>query len=29
MVGSKDHTDTSPDNILKPVVESLSADEQQ
>jgi hypothetical protein len=29
MVGSKDHTDISPDNILKPVVESLTADEQQ
>jgi hypothetical protein len=29
MVGSKDHTDISPDNILKPVVESITADEQQ
>jgi hypothetical protein len=29
MVGSKDHTDISPDNILKPTVESLTADEQQ
>jgi hypothetical protein len=29
MVGSKDHTDISPDNILKPAVESLTADEQQ
>jgi hypothetical protein len=29
MVGSKDHTDISPDNILKPDVESLTADEQQ
>jgi hypothetical protein len=29
MVGSKDNTDISPDNILRPAVESLSADEQQ
>jgi hypothetical protein len=29
MVGSKDHTDISPDNILKSVIESLTADEQQ
>ena len=29
MAGSKDHTDISPDNILKPAVESLTADEQQ
>jgi hypothetical protein len=29
MVGSKDHTDISLDNILKPVVESLTVDEQQ
>ena len=29
MAGSKDHTDISPDNILKPDVESLTADEQQ
>jgi DNA-binding transcriptional regulator YbjK len=29
MVGSKDHTDISPDNILKLAVESLTADEQQ
>jgi hypothetical protein len=29
MTGSKDHTDISPDNILKPIVESLTADEQQ
>jgi hypothetical protein len=29
MAGSKDHTDISPDNILKPTVESLTADEQQ
>jgi hypothetical protein len=29
MVGSKDHTDIFPDNILKPIVESLAADEQQ
>jgi hypothetical protein len=29
MVGSKDHTDISPDNILKPSVESLTVDEQQ
>jgi 3-isopropylmalate dehydratase small subunit len=29
MVGSKDHTDIFPDNILKPAVESLTADEQQ
>jgi hypothetical protein len=28
MANSKDHTDISLDNILKPVVESLSADEQ-
>jgi hypothetical protein len=29
MIGSKDHTDISPDNILKPAVESLTTDEQQ
>jgi hypothetical protein len=29
MAGSKDHTDISPDNILKPAVESLMDDEQQ
>jgi hypothetical protein len=29
MAGSKDHTGISPDNILKPVVESLTTDEQQ
>jgi hypothetical protein len=29
MACSKDHTDISPDNILKPAVESLTADEQQ
>jgi hypothetical protein len=29
MLGSKDHTDISSDNILKPVVESLTTDEQQ
>jgi hypothetical protein len=29
MAGSKDHTDISPDNIMKPAVESLMADEQQ
>jgi hypothetical protein len=29
MVGSKDHTDISPDNIMKSVVGSLTADEQQ
>jgi hypothetical protein len=29
MAGSKDHTDISPDNILKAAVESLTADEQQ
>jgi hypothetical protein len=29
MAGSKDHTDISPDNILKLAVESLMADEQQ
>jgi hypothetical protein len=29
MADSKDHTDISLDNILKPVVESLTADEQQ
>jgi hypothetical protein len=29
MAGSKDHIDISPDNILKPAVESLTADEQQ
>jgi hypothetical protein len=29
MDGSKDHTDISPDNILKLAVESLTADEQQ
>jgi hypothetical protein len=28
MAGSKDHTDMSPDNILKPAVESLTTDEQ-
>jgi hypothetical protein len=28
MVGSKDHIDISPDNILRPATESLSADEQ-
>jgi hypothetical protein len=28
MVGSKDRTNISPDNILKPAVESLTADEQ-
>ena len=29
MPGSKDHTDISLDNILRPAVENLSADEQQ
>jgi hypothetical protein len=29
MAGSKDHIDISPDNILKPAVESLTTDEQQ
>jgi hypothetical protein len=29
MVGSKDHTDISANNILKPNVESLTVDEQQ
>jgi hypothetical protein len=29
MVDSKDHTDISLDNIRKPAIESLSADEQQ
>jgi hypothetical protein len=29
MAGSKDHTGIFPDNILRPVVESLLADEQQ
>jgi hypothetical protein len=29
MAGSKDHTDISPNNILKPNVESLTTDEQQ
>jgi hypothetical protein len=29
MAGSKDHTDISQDNILKPAVESLTVDEQQ
>jgi hypothetical protein len=29
MASSKDHTDISPDNILKPTVESLTSDEQQ
>jgi hypothetical protein len=29
MAGSKDHTNISPDNILKPAIESLTADEQQ
>jgi hypothetical protein len=29
MASSKDHTDISSDNILKPVVESLTTDEQQ
>jgi hypothetical protein len=29
MVGSKDHTDISQDNILKPAIESLATDEQQ
>jgi hypothetical protein len=29
MVGSKDHSDISPDNILKMAVENLTADEQQ
>jgi hypothetical protein len=28
MAGSKDHTDISPDNILKPAIESLMTDEQ-
>jgi hypothetical protein len=29
MTGSKDHIDISPDNILRPAIESLSVDEQQ
>jgi hypothetical protein len=29
MSGSKDHTDISPDNILKPAVESLTTEGQQ
>jgi hypothetical protein len=29
MADSKDHTNISPDNILKPTVESLTVDEQQ
>jgi hypothetical protein len=29
MAGSKDHTDISPDNIMKPAVESLTAEGQQ
>jgi hypothetical protein len=29
MADSKDHTDISPDNILKLAIESLTADEQQ
>jgi hypothetical protein len=29
MAGSKDHTDISPDNILKQVVESLTTEGQQ
>jgi hypothetical protein len=29
MASSKDHTNVSPDNILKPAVESLMIDEQQ
>jgi hypothetical protein len=29
MAGSKDHTDIFSNNVLKPVVESLSGDEQQ
>jgi hypothetical protein len=29
MAGSKDHTDIFSDNIMKPVVESLTVDEQQ
>jgi predicted transcriptional regulator len=29
MAGTKDHTDISPDNILKPAVESLTTNEQQ
>jgi hypothetical protein len=29
MAGSKDHIDISPDNILKPAVESLTVDEQK
>jgi hypothetical protein len=29
MAGSKDHTNISPDNILKPAVESLMAEGQQ
>jgi hypothetical protein len=29
MAGSKDHTYISPDNILKPAIESLTVDEQQ
>jgi hypothetical protein len=29
MANSKDHTDISPDNILRLAIESMSADEQQ
>jgi hypothetical protein len=29
MAGSKDHTDISPDNILKPAIKSPTTDEQQ
>jgi hypothetical protein len=29
MVGPKDHTTVSPDNILRPFMESLSTNEQQ
>jgi hypothetical protein len=29
MDGSKDHTNISPDNILKSAIESLTADKQQ
>jgi hypothetical protein len=29
MAGSKDHTDISPDNILKPSFESMTINEQQ
>jgi hypothetical protein len=29
MAGFKDHTDISPDNIMKPAVENLTTDEQQ